>query len=102
MQNISATNNLTPNSFDNNSIIFNLAKLKASSKSFDDTNRQLLGTQSRPIICSFNGMGCNINNLKWYWSFEYGSCLQFNSGFNMSNSKVALLDVKEKEKTLVY
>ncbi len=98
MQNISKTNNLAPDSFENNWLIFNLAKLKASSKSYDDTNRKLLASQSTPIYFTFNDKGCDLNNLKWYWSFEYGSCLQFNSGFNMSNNKIPLLDVKRKGK----
>jgi hypothetical protein len=86
MQNISITNNLTPNSFENISLIFNLAKLKASSNFLSDQDRDKLSIQSKPF-CSFENKDC-LTKLHTYWSYEYGRCLQFNSGLNATNHTI--------------
>jgi len=92
MQNISQINNLAPNSFENISLIFNLAKLRASSKLVDDSKRQTFGQQMRPFFCKFKGKPCAMNDFQWYWSFEYGNCYQFNS---VSNSASQVGELKE-------
>jgi hypothetical protein len=86
MQNISLTNNLTPNSIENISLIFNLAKLKASSNFLSDQDRDKLSLQMKPL-CYFNKINC-FTKLHTYWSYEYGRCLQFNSGLNATNHKI--------------
>jgi hypothetical protein len=91
MQNISATNNLTPNSFENNWLIFNLAKLKASSNYLSEEDRNKFGIQTKPF-CYFNSMNC-LTKLHTYWSYEYGKCLKFNSGLNASGHRIDLENI---------
>ena len=37
-------------------------------------------------------------DLHFYWSYDYGNCLQFNSGFNSKNQKIELVNVTRKGK----
>ena len=70
-----------------------LAKMKASDPSYGDENRKKLGlSYSQVQWTSFNNKYFN-NNLHWYWSFEFGNCFQFNSGFNYTNQIVDLINV---------
>jgi hypothetical protein len=77
-------------------ILFNLAKYHASSKLITNDDRQTFIT---PIYngCTFKKRDCS-NDLHWYWSYEYGNCYQFNSGYNMSDDKIDLVNVTREGK----
>lgn len=40
-------------------------------------------------FCKYNNTDC-VNDLHWYWDYEYGNCFQFNSGRNYSNAEADL------------
>ena len=63
-----------------------------SSPSFDDETRKQLGFSSKQIYrCQDleTGLDCS-KNFKWSWSYEYGNCWSYNTGFNLSNDKIDL------------
>jgi len=76
--------------------IFRFAKMRASSRELNDAERKRLGfdLQNKLKSCSFAGQECNANDFLWYWSFDYGNCWQFNSGFKPHNQKVDLLNAQ--------
>ena len=48
---------------------------------FTDSQRKSLGWDLSQVLikCKFNGIDCVINNdFKWYFSFQYGNCFQYN------------------------
>jgi hypothetical protein len=49
-------------------------------------------------FCKYNNTEC-VNDLHWYWDYEYGNCFQFNSGLNHSNAAVDLKQTKRPGKT---
>ena len=53
----------------------------ASSKTFGDENRMSLGNfrPNEQFRCVFKDLDDCTNDLKWYWSFDYGNCYQFNT-----------------------
>ena len=61
----------------------------ASDPEFGDLNRQKLGysISEMLIYCSFNREYCGDLNEEfvWYYSFTYGNCFTFNSGFLYNN-----------------
>ena len=62
-----------------------LALMRASNPSYGDTSRKKLGFDKSLIsYCTYYNTKC-FNDMHWYWSYTYGNCWQFNSGFNMSN-----------------
>jgi hypothetical protein len=67
-----------------------LTLLKISSSEYNDEQRKRLGLGFDQIYsCRFNSIDC-LNDLHWYWSFDYGNCWQFNSGLNLTNQKISL------------
>jgi hypothetical protein len=98
-ENISKTNNFGWNPINNvnNNLNF-LVKMHAANPSFGDENRKLLGFDIKSIMnCRYNQIKCG-EELHWYYSFDYGNCWQFNSGFNSSNHKVPIKDAKLDDK----
>ena len=69
---------------DNIEILTRLAKMNASVRSQNyDSYRKSLGLFSLKNIasCYFNHEKCNLEQMfSWYYSFDYGNCLQFNAG----------------------
>ena len=97
MQNISLLYNITNEStYSNRKLIYNLARIQASSKKFDFNDR-ILFKPPIEIWCEFKSKNC-IDGLNWYWSYEYGNCFQFNSGFNVSNQSIDFVDVAREGK----
>ena len=73
-----------------------LSQLRASNPSYGDESRKLLGFKSNLIGPTFfNGVKI-IYDFRWYWSFSYGNCFQFNSGFNNSNQNIDLIRVSRE------
>ena len=69
----------------------NLAKMYVSNPSYGDENRQQLGLSINDVsTCKFNNKDC-LTDLHWIWSFYYGNCFQFNSGLNLTNQKIDLV-----------
>ena len=86
MQNISILHNET-----NADVLFSLAKLKASSNKVNELERKSFWEMSIKKQCLFKLYDCS-NDFHWYWSYEYGNCYQFNSGYNMTNHKINLVN----------
>ena len=64
--------------------------MRASSPAYGDENRKKLGFNKSIIFnCKYNKKKCD-DSLHWYWSYDYGNCWQYNSGFNLANQKVDL------------
>lgn len=76
-----------------NSDLNSLVRIKAANPSYGDENRRKLGFEKSLILsCKFNEKKC-INDLHWYYSFEYGNCWQFNVGLNLTNHPIDLRDL---------
>ena len=70
-----------------------LSKITASDPSYGDENRKNPGFNYSQIgWTSFNNQAFK-NSLRWYWSFDYGNCFQYNSGFNYTNQVIDLINV---------
>ena len=98
-ENVSKKNNFGWNPINNvnNNLNF-LVKMQAANPSFGDENRKLLGFERKSIVnCKYNQRKCS-DDLRWYYSFEYGNCWQFNSGFNSSNHKIDIKEAKLEDK----
>ena len=85
---ISKTIDLKPN--DPN--FFRVAKMTASIPSDEIKKRLGFNLSDKVTFCLFSGQECKASDFSWYWSFDYGNCFQFNSGFNLTNHKVDLLN----------
>ena len=69
-----------------------LIKIKAASPAYGDENRKKLGFEQSVILsCKYNEKKCG-DDLHWYYSFEFGNCWQYNSGFNISNHRIPVKD----------
>ncbi len=99
MKNISLLNNLHLDSYQNVSTLFQLAKLRASSKLLSDEYKRSFTplTKLTKPYCYFQGKDC-LADLHFYWSYDYGNCLQFNSGSNATNQRIELINVTRKGK----
>ena len=98
MQNISVNFNTT-----DKGLVFKLTKYLASYKKFqienfpNERSKKLLGSPLE-IGCYFRGKDCQ-EYLTWYWSFNYGNCIRFNSGVNTaSNKRIDVINVTSKGK----
>lgn len=60
--------------------IMNLAKSYAASSALDERQKKNLGFNLEQNIeeCTFGGSENCLNNLTWYYSYDYGNCYQFN------------------------
>ena len=69
------------NTIFNSSKSLQLTNHLASSKTFGDDNRKDLGNfhLNDQVSCSLRDLDNCTSYLKWYWSFEYGNCYQFNT-----------------------
>ena len=68
-----------------------LVQVEASSPAYGDDKRKRLGFDLSLITsCKYNTIKCGTD-LHWYWSYDYGNCWQFNSGFNLTNQ---VIDIK--------
>jgi hypothetical protein len=86
IEKIAFTNKVSTNS----SYAFSLSQLIASSLLVSDAERKSFGLDINQIFqCTFLNYNCK-NDLHWYWTWEYGNCWQFNSGFNLMNEKIDL------------
>jgi hypothetical protein len=91
LNNISISNNVAVSD-----LIFYYAKHHASSRLIDDEQRKLFMSWSFRMCYVYN-KNCD-DNLHWYWSYEYGNCFQFNSGFNVTNQRIDFVNVKREGK----
>ena len=79
-----------------------LTKLRVTNKDFPDWRRRLLGFDMKQIA----GFGFDnqmhasqrdvLANFRWVFEFDYGSCVQFNSGFDADNrgTRVRVVEVQ--------
>jgi hypothetical protein len=66
----------------------NLVLMHVSNPNYGDENRKRLGFNKSMIYsCKYKKKSCQ-KDLHWYWSYTYGNCWQFNSGFNFTNDKI--------------
>jgi hypothetical protein len=89
--------------FSQSRYITELTKMFVSSPSFDK-KRTKLGKKLHSLIisCSFNNKACTNTFIdsftRTYFSYDYGNCLQFNTGFNDSGSTFELNKVDTEGK----
>jgi hypothetical protein len=56
-----------------------LMRMAAANPSYGDENRKKLGFAAYQVYsCTYNGNVDCTKDLKWYYMFEYGNCVQFN------------------------
>ncbi len=90
IKNISIEFNL-PVKFENTFKLASLARLHAAALSYGDENRKKLGFNYNQIgYCLYDETDCK-NDLHWYYSYDYGNCFQYNSGFNYTNHRISKL-----------
>ena len=63
-----------------------IAKMGASNPSFDKNKKLTIGLLGTNIQTQRTGI-----NKTWYYSFDYGSCWQFNSGLNPDGSQADIM-----------
>ena len=79
-----------------NSNISEYTKMYVNSPFYNDINRSSLAAFSTmPYRCFFNGDDCSglliYNYFRSYFSYDFGNCWQFNTGYNYTNSPISLL-----------
>ena len=79
-----------------NSNISEYTKMYVNSPFYNDINRSSLAAFSTiPYRCFFNGDDCSglliYKNFRSYFSYDFGNCWQFNTGYNSTNSPISLL-----------
>ena len=70
-----------------------IVKSFAANSGFGDENRKRLGADLINSVrpCFFNDILCDsVNDFRWFYHFNYGNCLLFNSGVNASGHIVPL------------
>ena len=83
LENVAINNSLDLDSFTDMFTITHLAKMNAMNPSFGDEKRKRLGLKLDHIFtCVYGLKSCSKSDFNWFYSFEYGNCFQFNSGFN--------------------
>jgi hypothetical protein len=80
----------------NSGYISEWTKMHVNSPNFSDQDRlNLAAISSSPLYCLFDGEDCSgvksYKHFRRYFSYDYGNCFQFNTGYNYSNSHVNLL-----------
>jgi hypothetical protein len=94
LENAAMNNRLNLSLFYDMFTITHLAKIHAANPSFDNVNRKQLGlTLDQVFMCSYGMKNCSKNEFHWFYSFDYGNCFQFNSGFNLSGDKIDLKNI---------
>ena len=81
--------------YDTSTNLSEYTKLYANSPNYSDVNKvKLIAYQNNPYKCMFDNNDCS-NNLytyfRIYFSYDFGNCYQFNTGYNYTNSPVPLL-----------
>jgi len=93
--NLSFENMTFEQAYDNSGLINELTKMFVNAPSNNDSNRGILTAFGIvPALCFFNSKSCleNINDyFRSYFSYDYGNCYQFNTGYNYTNSPIPLL-----------
>jgi hypothetical protein len=75
--NVSVVNNINGNNYPNQ--VITLMKMAAANPSYGNVNRKKLGFDvALTYRCTYNGDVDCIKDMKWYYMFEYGNCMQFN------------------------
>ena len=73
--------------------VYGQAKYEAASSLYNDSFRQKLGIQLMDTIqsCEFSALPCDLKrDFRWFYSYSYGNCIQFNSGFDSTGHRVNL------------
>ena len=84
MDMIAERNNISTSSWDG---LIPLTQAFMSSPLINDEERRGMGLDLNQIECTYNYINCK-SDLHWHWSWEFGNCFQFNSGFNLSDQKI--------------
>ena len=73
-----------------------LVKMHAAHPAYGDQMRRALGFDKKLVLsCKYNQLKCG-EDLRWYYSFEYGNCWQFNARLTPTSLvKEALLEDKD-------
>ena len=90
MTNISQTYNVT-----DEFVKEYLTRMEAANPSFNDANRKKLALFDLTsfLKCEYKAIEFNCTKyFRWFFSFEYGNCYQFNTGFNFTNNEIELLN----------
>jgi len=66
----------------NFSYVNEMTRMYVSQNSYGDSKRKLLGNPIGIQDCSFNSKPCSSTDFTWYYQYNYGNCLQFNTGAN--------------------
>ena len=91
---ITMTNMTYLQAFHFSSSINELTKMNVNSLNYSDIERENLADSPILYLFLFNKMDISENSIQYfrrYYSYLYGNCYQFNTGFNFSNSPVRLL-----------
>jgi hypothetical protein len=73
--------------------VTSLATIEASMPAYGNDKRKKLGFNFDQITsCFINFKDCK-HDLHWYYSYDYGNCFQFNSGFNLVNKKISRINM---------
>ena len=69
----------------------------AGDPNLSDKDRNNLGFQLEYMIitCMFDGVNCNLTNIKKNYNPKFGNCYTFNSGFDKYGNNVSILKVGE-------
>ena len=89
LEHVATNNSLDLNSFADMFTITHLAKMHAMNPSFGNENRKRLGLSLEQMFtCTYGAKDCSRHELNWFYSFDYGNCYQFNSGFLGNEFKI--------------
>jgi hypothetical protein len=90
------TNQLHPTAHNLTIEYLKLFYLVAKNPSFGDENRRLLTANISDMIifCDFSYEKCSYTDFSRVYMTDYGNCYRFNSGFNLSDHKVPIRNVK--------
>ena len=83
--------NITRKNFTSQKKFNQYLRFKAFNLSLED--RKNLGLKIDELIydCSFNGEQCDFDNdFRWIYSYQFGNCFQYNSGYSFNASQVRL------------
>ena len=74
-------------------IVREFGKQKAASPVYNDSYKQSLGSLFRSNVksCIFNQLNCHLTrDIRWIYLYEFGNCLQYNSGYDDWGNVVSL------------
>ena len=79
----------TKSNFESLKKLQHLIKSYTSGSTMNDDQRKSFGLSIEEMLlsCYFNGEPCSAEDFEWFYTFDYGNCFAFNSGFNSELKK---------------